>query len=387
MRCAYYDAGVCRSCTSMGTPYADQLAAKHAQVQELVPAEAWLPPYASAESGFRNRAKMVVGGEPGDIRLGILDDSGSVADLRHCGLYESALARILPSVAEFVSRAGLRPYDVRARSGELKYVHVTVSPDAEFMVRFVLRSEGQLGRLHRHLPDLVDLVPGVRVVSVNLLPEHKAVLEGDVERPLTHETALPMRLGEVTLWLRPRSFFQTNTAVARALYDQAHEWVTEMLTHPATDLAEPRTGHPDVLDLYSGVGGFALHLAAPARRVVGVELSADAVESARRSAADRPGETVFEAADATAYALALQPDEVPGVVVVNPPRRGVGPQLAAWLERSGVPTVLYSSCNPHTLARDLAAMPSLRPVRARVFDMFPQTEHCEVLALLRRVSE
>ncbi|NCD20061.1 MAG: 23S rRNA (uracil(747)-C(5))-methyltransferase, partial [Actinobacteria bacterium] len=73
----------------------------------------------------------------------------------------------------------------------------------------------------------------------------------------------------------------------------------------------------------------------------------------------------------------------PDVVVVNPPRRGIG-ELAGWLENSGVHTVVYSSCNVDSLARDLAAMPSLRPTRARLFDMFPQTAHHEVMALLRR---
>jgi 23S rRNA (uracil747-C5)-methyltransferase len=71
-------------------------------------------------------------------------------------------------------------------------------------------------------------------------------------------------------------------------------------------------------------------------------------------------------------------------VVVNPPRRGIGAELAGWLERSDAAHVLYSSCNVASLARDLAAMPSLRPVKARVFDMFPQTTHFEVMVLLER---
>ncbi len=72
------------------------------------------------------------------------------------------------------------------------------------------------------------------------------------------------------------------------------------------------------------------------------------------------------------------------VSVLRPPRRGIGAGLAGWLERSDVPHVVYSSCNIASLARDLAAMPSLRPVRAQVFDMFPQTTHYEVMTLLRR---
>ena len=74
----------------------------------------------------------------------------------------------------------------------------------------------------------------------------------------------------------------------------------------------------------------------------------------------------------------------PDAVVVNPPRRGIGPELAGALEASGIPTVLYSSCHARTLAQDLARMPSYRVERVRVFDMFPQTAHTETLVLLRR---
>jgi 23S rRNA (uracil747-C5)-methyltransferase len=72
-------------------------------------------------------------------------------------------------------------------------------------------------------------------------------------------------------------------------------------------------------------------------------------------------------------------------VIVNPPRRGIGPELAGWLEMSSVRHVIYSSCNAVSLARDLAAMPSLRPVTGRVLDMFPQTTHYEAMVLLERV--
>jgi 23S rRNA (uracil747-C5)-methyltransferase len=77
-------------------------------------------------------------------------------------------------------------------------------------------------------------------------------------------------------------------------------------------------------------------------------------------------------------------DAPPDLVIVNPPRRGIGPELSGWLEGSGVRHVLYSSCNAQSLARDLAAMPSLRPVRGRLLDMFPHTTHYEALTLLER---
>src|SRR5699024_2279178 len=126
------------------------------------------------------------------------------------------------------------------------------------------------------------------------------------------------------------------------------------------------------------IGPFALHIARGglAAEVVGVETSSEAIDSARLTAAEAGIAARFEVADATSWALA-RPD-TPELVVVNPPRRGIGADLAAWLDRAAVPAVLYSSCNPASLARDLALMPRLRPVRARLFEMFPHTEHSEL---------
>lgn len=94
------------------------------------------------------------------------------------------------------------------------------------------------------------------------------------------------------------------------------------------------------------------------------------------------GELSFQVGDATRAGSSAEP--VPDLVVVNPPRRGVGAELAAWLERSRVRHVIYSSCNVDSLAADLRRMPSLAARRARVFDMFPQTSHHEVMVLLER---
>ncbi|MGM0386154.1 MAG: methyltransferase domain-containing protein [Actinomycetota bacterium] len=212
-------------------------------------------------------------------------------------------------------------------------------------------------------------MPRLTVVSANIHPEHKAVLEGAEEVPLTEAETLPLEVGDVVLHLRPRSFFQTNTAIAAGLYRQARTWVDE-------------AGAGSVWDLYCGGRGFALHCAAPTREVTGVESSPEAVASARLSAAEADLEVRFKVGDAARWAS--EAGTVPDVVVVNPPRRGIGPELAGLLEASGVGTVVYSSCNVESLARDLAAMPSLRPVRAQLFDMFPQTTHHEMMALLRR---
>jgi len=382
MQCDYFDRGVCRSCTLMGQPYAEQVLDKELRTRELLHdaveavggpgAVEWLPAITSPESAYRNKAKMVVGGTVQRPTVGILDHRQRGVDLRHCGICTPGIQHALPILAGFIADAGLIPYDVAARRGELKYVLVTESPDAELMVRFVLRSEGQLPRLRQQLGALQRVVPNAVVVTANLLPEHKAVTEGEREIVLTEQETLSMRLGDVTMHLRPQSFFQTNTSVATQLYAQASAWIDEV--SPAS-----------MWDLYCGVGGFALHAARPDRSVTGIETSREAIRSAKQSAREAGLEGVrFAADDATEHALRSRPEALPELVVVNPPRRGIGETLSTWLEESDVQHVVYSSCNPVTLAKDLAHMPSLRLRRARVLDMFPQTGHLEAVTLLSR---
>ena len=401
--CALHDTGTCRSCPHLSLPMPDQLAAKQSRVAALlaehVPAELWQAPAASAPTGFRNKAKMAVAGTAAHPTLGILDGAGCGVDLRTCPLHVPAIEAALPVLADLVTELGLRPYDVPSRRGELKYVLVTASPDDDLMVRFVLRSRRYLERLRAAVPDLHRRLPQLAVAAVNIQSVHQAVIEGPEEIVLTEEDRLLMRLSlpspelggragrraesvELPLYLPTRSFFQTNTAVAEALYATARDWAEE---------AEPAR----VWDLFCGVGGFALALAAPGRRVLGVEVSASAIDGAR-AAADLmgldPALVRFEAGDARVLDPAdpdgSTPGEVkaerPDLLVVNPPRRGIGEQLATRIEASGVERVLYSSCNPRTLAADLAHLPSMRVVRSRLFDMFPHTEHAEVLVELVR---
>lgn len=174
---------------------------------------------------------------------------------------------------------------------------------------------------------------------------------------------------DLTLSLRPQSFFQTNTEAAQVLYTRAVEWLD---------------GIESAWDLYCGIGGFGLALASRGTRVVGVESDEQAVFAAGESAAAMGVPAEFVAADANEWVRGQS--EVPEAIVVNPPRRGIGPELAEWIEASGVRTVLYSSCHVHTLAKDLAVMSSYRVTRAQVVDMFPHTKHFEVVALLERSS-
>lgn len=368
LSCDYWDAGRCRSCSLIETPYARQLADKDRAARAALPMidpSAWQGPRAGDPAHFRNKAKLVVGGHVGRVTVGILDGDRRGVDLRDCPLHEPGLTAAIHETAALIDELRLLPYDIPKRRGELKYALLTHSPDGELMLRFVLRSTAQLARIEDNLDLIRERLPAARVISVNLHPEHKATLEGEQEIVLTDQVTLPMRVNDVTLHLGVRSFFQTNTAVAAALYRTAREW---------TDTAAPTT----ITDLYCGVGGFAHHLSGPGRTVTGVEISAEAIAAAGMTRT--PHEVRFVAGDATAY---LHSNPAPDLVVVNPPRRGIGP-LARDLEAADVGTILYSSCNPVTLAEDLAQVPSLTVTRARLFDMFPQTRHSEILVLLSR---
>lgn len=361
----------------MGTPYPGQVEHKDAGARHLLGgAPHWLEPYAGAEAGFRNKAKMMVGGTSRKPTLGILDADGRGVDLRRCGVVDPAITAVLAVVATFIRVTGLQPYHVPSRRGELKHVLVTANPDGQLMLRFVVRSRAGVEAVRAGLPGLLQRLPQALIVTANLLPGHVAASEGAEEVHLHGPATLPMRVNDVTLRLRPQGFFQTNTDVAAALYSQAKAWIDELA--------------PDsVWDLYCGVGGFALHAAAPGRRVTGIEIAPGAIEGARAAREQAVQEGVagadgvdFAVGDARAWAM--QQQHAADVVLVNPPRRGIGADLAGWLQSCDAEHVIYSSCNATSLARDLESMPSWRPSRVRVMDMFPQTEHYEVITLLSR---
>ncbi|MEZ4648359.1 MAG: 23S rRNA (uracil(747)-C(5))-methyltransferase [Candidatus Eisenbacteria bacterium] len=393
--CGYFGRGVCRSCAEITLPYAEQCLRKgeHARLSlsslgaRCVGCE-WEPVVASEVAGFRNRAKMVVSGTSDRPLLGILAEDLSGVDLGECLICAQEIRAAFPALREFIGRAMIPPYDVSRRRGELKYVLVTLGADGALMVRFVLRSTEAEVRIRKHMSWLCSELPTLSVVSINLQPRHAAIIEGDRETILLGDMlAMPTRRGPILL--PPGAFFQTNTGVAEQLYETAAEW-----SHAR--------GARCAVDLFCGVGGFALHLGAVGFSAVrGVELHPAAVAAGRKSAALWGLETVsFEAGDATALGRSVgrvsggpsrhqdparpKAGEDVDLVVVNPPRRGLGPELVAAIDGSAASRVIYSSCNVDSLVRDLSQLSRFRVERARVFDMFPHTKHYELLVALTR---
>ncbi|EKM0526643.1 23S rRNA (uracil(747)-C(5))-methyltransferase RlmC [Cronobacter turicensis] len=374
MHCALYDAGRCRSCQWIEQPLDTQLAAKMTALRTLLadlPVGEWGAPVSGPEQAFRNKAKMVVSGSVEKPLLGMLHRDGTPVDLTECPLYPASFYAVFAAIKPFIARAGLTPYNVARKRGELKYLLLTQSTlDGGLMLRFVLRSKEKLEQLRAALPALLAQLPQLKVVTANIQPVHMAIMEGDEEIWLTAQQALAENFNDVPLWIRPQSFFQTNPTVASALYATARDWVRALPVN-------------HMWDLFCGVGGFGLHCATPEMTLTGIEIAPEAIASARASAQALGLRNVhFQALDSTDFATGQQ--AVPDLVLVNPPRRGIGEALCEYLSRMAPRYIVYSSCNAQTMAKDIKQLPGYRIARVQLFDMFPHTAHYEVLTLLVR---
>ncbi|MFY0129429.1 23S rRNA (uracil(747)-C(5))-methyltransferase RlmC [Klebsiella aerogenes] len=373
MHCALYDAGRCRSCQLLELPLTQQLADKMANLRELLaghPAATWLAPVSGPETAFRNKAKMVVSGSVERPLLGMLHRDGTPEDLTDCPLYPPSFEPVFAALKPFIARAGLTPYNVARKRGELKYLLLTESQHGGMMLRFVLRSAAKLEQLRAALPWLQQQLPQLKVITANIQPVHMAIMEGEQEIFLSDQQALAENFNGVPLWIRPQSFFQTNPTVASQLYATARDWVRALPVN-------------HMWDLFCGVGGFGLHCATPQMRLTGIEIAPEAIACAKQSAAQLGLTNLhFQALDSTQFAT--HEDDIPQLVLVNPPRRGIGAELCDYLSRMAPPYIIYSSCNARTMAADIDRLQGYRLERVQLFDMFPHTAHYEVLTLLVR---
>jgi len=379
LSCHYYDQAICRSCSQITVDYGQQCQSKQAKVEatlkDFTDIE-WLPLVESHLGAFRNKAKMVVSGHWQAPILGILTREFQAHDLVNCPLYPHELQTAFSIIREWIRQTQLMPYNVLERRGELKYLIISIDEHTNAMMcRFVLRSTNALAAMRLALPNLRQAIPSMLVVSANIQPLAAAILEGEQEILLTEQPVLTHWLNGLPLHCHPRSFFQTNQKVASKLYVQAQSWIQDI---------QPK----QLWDLFCGVGGFALHAAQVMQgEVIGIEVNADAIASAQQSANHLGLSDRLSFRALTAQDFALAQTHSPECVIINPPRRGIGVELCQFLNHSATHYLIYSSCNPESLAQDIKRLSHFSPVKAQVFDMFAHTEHAEVLLLLvRKVS-
>lgn len=348
--------------------------------------------------GYRNKALPVVSMRGGHFIAGIYEPrSHTLVPYAECLIQSEAINRLVQKALAKVEAAGLTPYQSKSHTGFLRHLVVRHGRGTgEMLLAFVTREavpgdrltrpevappEGE-GTLQRIAGELMDETPGLVGVLQNINPSRTNIVLGPETRLLRGETHFREKFDGLTLRVSLHSFLQVNTHQAERL----HAEVRRALGRPA---GRERWG--TVLDLFSGIGTLALAVADSAERVLGVEEVAPAVEDARENARLN-GKTNLEflQGDASRVFEGLRSLgwEKVEAVLLDPPRKGVASELLNRLAALGPERIVYVSCDPSTLARDLAILTrqGYRVDAVQPLDMFPQTYHVESVASLTRVT-
>ena len=372
-RCPYF--GRCGGCNLQHIKYGAQLAYKRgavadalkkiahisADVGECVPSD--------SEYGCRNKLSLPVRRGRNGTEVGLFAyNSHRIVETEDCPLQTDAVRAVLPGLRRIAAR--FAPYDETDGSGELRHFVVRDLGGAVSLTAVLTsRSRGLRDRLadaaSAELPGLGELW-----LNVNRSPGN-VIMGGETE--LVAGSRVPVDIMGMRTYVHPCGFMQVNPSVMRKLYTA----VTEQAAAAAPDT---------IIDAYSGGGTLTALLAPHARSVIGVEIERAASESADELVASLGLTNVRNICGDCASVL---PGLLAGVsggsmVVLDPPRSGCAREVIDAVNACGASRVLYVSCNPSTLARDLALLSNYEPVSVRPFDMFPQTCWVETLVLLSK---
>ena len=373
----------CGGCPMLGLDYAEQLKQKEAAVRKLVGKYGPVAPIRGAENPchYRNKVISTFAAGPGGKLVSGIYAAGThkVLPVESCLLQDEVLDTVMQAVRAAASTCRYQPYNEDKGTGLLRHcllrrgvvsgqvmvVLVTaqpVLPGAKNFVRALLAEAEK-----RHVP--------VTTVVQNYNPRRTSVVLGEEEKVLYGKGFILDTLCGKTYALSPRSFYQINHDQTEVLYGLAVE-------------AARLTGKEVVLDAYCGIGTIGLTASGRAKQVVGVELNRDAVRDAIGNARHNNVKNArFFAADATQWITeAAAAGQRADVIFMDPPREGSTPQFIESVARMAPKRVVYVSCNPETMARDLALL-TAKGYRAEGFtpvDLFPQTAHCETVVLLSK---
>ena len=373
----------CIGCPFIGVPYPEQLARKRDIVRESF---ATFPSLAALEVpqvvpsprrlGYRGRVKLVVRKNGSDIAIGLyVPQTHRVMDISCCAVHPRPVNQVIQYLKRMLLELGIAPYDERNDSGDLRYVDLRYSfARREASVTLVSRhaSLPHGETLARTLQRKFSFVTGV-IQNVN--EAHGNVIWGNSYRTLSGRDTILERIGGLKLAFPAGVFSQANPINAQKLYDKVAE-------------IGGFTGKETVLDLYCGVGPISLCLARKAHLIWGIddnELSvATAKQNARRNGISN---CRFVAGDSAKKLQELKRTlSNIDLMALNPPRKGLQPAALQAVLEVGAPKLIYVSCAPRSLARDLDRLvaANYRIERIQTFDMFPQTKEVETVALLTK---
>ena len=309
-----------------------------------------------------------------------------------CLIEAQAGGRLRALMPELMIRHGISVYDEKTHTGDLRFVTLRVTPDsseadgqAQQMVILTSRAEKDA---YFALAEELLQEPGIVSVYLNIQEQRGNVILGDKFILLAGEEKLSFDLDDGSFALSPGAFFQINYKQMTKLYQMITAVVKDI--HTENNLTE-------IIDLYCGVGSIGLYLlkqlrkdeTSPLPHLLGIEISgqavADANENARLNDFDEADYDFVHAAAETSLNCIKEADSARTLVIVDPPRKGLEPELLSVLADHGPSWLLYVSCNPATLARDLKELADTYSVQmVQPVDMFPWTTHVETVVLMSR---
>ena len=377
--CPHYAA--CGGCALRHMTYGEELELKRQKVQDCLTRIGGCSLPVSVIYGsentlrYRNKAQFPISPGPQGPNIGFYAQrTHAVTDVPDCLLQPESAARLRQALKDYMTAYRVSAYDERAGAGLLRHLYVRTNQAGESLCCLLVN-----GRSLPHEAELVEALrtaePKLKGVVLGVNERKTNVILGDSYRTLWGDDFLMDTLRGLTFKLSVPSFYQVNTPQAEVLYGLA------------LDFAQ-LTGAETVLDLYCGIGTITLCLARKAKRVMGCEIVpeaiGDAVENARRNGITN---AEFFCGDAQAIAQRLaQAGTRPQVVTVDPPRKGLAEQVVASIVQMDPERVVYISCDPATLARDVKrfAECGYRLQKAVAVDLFPRTPHVETVTLLAR---
>lgn len=374
----------CGGCVYRHIGYSGELRAKQQRVQDAIERiggfhEVVMNPIVGAQDPdhYRNKAQLPIGRAPdGGISMGFFaSHSHRIIHCDECLLQPPAFTAAMNAFQEWAVQSGEDVYDEQTGKGRLRHLYLRqAGATGEIMVCVVVNGNG----VH-YEPELVELlkekVPGLKSVIINVNREKTNVVLGRKCRTVWGSDHITDVLCGLKFNISPMSFYQINRDQAERLYSIAGKYAG-------------LTGGETLLDLYCGTGTIGLSMAKNAGHVIGVELVEQAVEDAKKNAEENGiTNAEFLCADAAKAADMLKNRGVrPDVVVLDPPRKGCDAELIETVAKMAPARVVYVSCDPATLARDLKlfAQKGYEPKELTPVDMFPRTSHVECVVLMTK---
>lgn len=372
----------CGGCQLQHLSYEAQLRTKRAQVADALIYIGKLPQIPVMETlraeepwNYRNKMQFPIGRNSGKIVIGCFaQGSHRIINTENCHIQRAENNDLANAAREIAEQLHIPVYNEDTHKGVLRHIVGRVGRSNDLMAIIVTATK-QLPRAKDFVRMMRERLPNLVSVHQNIQTYRNNVIMGRDTQLLWGRPTIIDSLGRLNFHISPRSFFQVNTRQAERLYEQALAYA---------DLHGTET----VIDAYCGTGTITLFLAQKARKVYGIEIVQPAILDARKNARDNNVKNAeFIVGDATAVMPALYKQGIrPDVVVVDPPRVGCTETVLRTFANMKPQRIVYVSCNPATLARDLAILKELGYLAQEVqpVDLFPQTSHVENVCLLRK---